>query len=310
MIMTVTLNVSVDKAYKIEGTIVPGTVSRVVECKNTAGGKGLNVAKVVKLCNEEVLATGIIGGFNGDYVTSLLDEKEIAHSFSKANHETRSCINILGEDLSSTEFLEPGQPICEDEWMKFLEHYKSLLSKCKIITMSGSAPKGLPDNVYQELIRLAKEKGIPVILDTSGNYLLEGIKEKSTMIKPNEEELETLFEKKMNDINDLIESGKQLLQQGIASVVISLGGDGALLITKNGVFQGKPPKIKVVNTVGCGDSMVAAFAVSMCRKMKEREALAYAIAVSAANAMNMGTGEFRTEDFLSIEKQVEVMKLE
>lgn len=310
MITTVTLNVSVDKAYKIKGPVRPGTVSRVEECRNTAGGKGLNVARIADLCGEAVTAAGFVGGFNGGYVKQMLEEDGISNHFTEVKSETRSCINILAEDGTSTEYLEPGAPVDQEEWAAFLNDFRMLVSKSQMVAISGSIPKGLRKDCYRDMIKEVKSQGKQVILDTSGEYLKEGIKAVPTMIKPNQEELEALLGIKIQTRKELIEAGKELRDLGISYVVISLGADGALMICEDGVYHGKPPRLKALNPVGCGDSMVGAFAAAFTRKKPAREALAFAVAVSAANAMNPGTGKFRKEDLDEILPGVQVEKIQ
>lgn len=310
MITTITLNVSVDKAYYIKGSIVPGTVARVVKCRNTAGGKGLNVARIADFCGEEVTAAGFIGGFNGAYVKDLLDRDGIYNQFTKTKAETRSCINILAEDETSTEYLEPGETVTEEEVSRFFKDLDQLLESTDVFTISGSIPAGVPKDIYAKMIGKIKEKGKQVILDTSGDFLKEGIKAGPTMIKPNDEELEVILGVPIENRQQTIDAAKEMRSQyGIQYVVVSLGGDGALLVGEEGIFHGKPPALKAVNTVGCGDSMVGAFAVAMKRKMKVKEALAYAVAVSAANAVNPETGHIRMEDVEEILPKVMVKKL-
>ena len=150
----------------------------------------------------------------------------------------------------------------------------------------------MPTDIYAILIKMIKAKNKKVILDTSGDLLKEGIKALPTMIKPNSEEIENLLGVSINNREEVINSAIKLYKSGIELVVVSLGKDGALLVCKEGVYHGKPPKIKVVNTVGCGDSMVAAFAVAMERGYSNIDSLKYAISISAANAMTFSTGSF------------------
>ena len=295
MITTITLNVAVDKAYVI-GKLTDHTVMRVNRCTNTAGGKGLNVAKVVHLCGEDVQATGFVGGFNGAYVEDMLKKQNIPSRFVHVQGETRSCINVLDEDGGSTEFLEPGEPIRPEEVQEFLDQFDDIIADSSVVTISGSVPKGVDVTMYAKLIEKIKAKGKKVILDTSGALLKESIKACPTMVKPNTDEIEDLLGIKVNNHKDLVEGAKKLHEMGIPVVVVSLGGDGALVVSDEGIFRGQPPKIEVVNTVGCGDSMTAAFAVAFARGLSVQEALRYAIAVSAANAMTMETGSFREED--------------
>src|SRR5699024_4647147 len=127
---------------------------------------------------------------------------------------------------------------------------------------------GMGKDIYQKMIDIIKSKGKKVILDTSGEFLENGIKSCPTMVKPNQDEMELLFHVKIQSREEMLFYAKKIFEKGIPYVVVSLGGDGALLICKEGVYHGKPPKIKVVNTVGCGDSMVGAFAVGLKQQKK------------------------------------------
>lgn len=309
MITTVTLNVSIDKAYKIKGRVESGKVTRVLECNNTAGGKGLNVSRVVSLCREEVLATGFIGGHSGALVEELLQNDNIKNKFTHVKSETRSCINIIDENNISTEFLENGDSISEEEINVFLNDFDKIIEDSNIITISGSVPQGVPTNIYTTLINMIKSKNKKVILDASGDLLKEGIEALPTMIKPNSEEMENLFNVSINNREEVIKNAIKLHESGIELVVVSLGSDGALLVCKDGVYHGKPPKIEVVNTVGCGDSMVAAFAVAMERGYSNTDSLKYAISISSANAMTFSTGSFNSDDVDNIFENTQINKI-
>ncbi len=309
MITTVTLNVAIDKAYVVE-TLEKGHVMRVLKCTNTPGGKGLNVAKVAKLCGEDVLATGFVGGHAGAYVEDMLNQEQVPNAFVHTKNETRSCINILAGDGSSTEFLEPGAPVTEEEVQQFLKQFETLVGKSNVLTISGSVPKGVDMDIYGKLIALAKAQGKKVLLDTSGALLAEGIKACPTMIKPNDDEIEALLGVSVTNREEILAGAKKLHEMGIEYVVVSLGADGALVVCEEGVFWGRPPMIKTVNTVGCGDSMLAAFAVGFARGDGIADALKYAVAVSAANALSMATGHFEQADLEQILPDVVVEKME
>ena len=293
MITTVTLNASIDKAYVMQEAIENGTVMRVKEVRNTAGGKGLNVAKIAVICGAEVLATGFAGGFNGHYLESLAAESHVTTHFCHVEGETRSCINILDPKYGSTEYLEPGFSVKEEDLARFLTEFPGVIGKSTVVTMSGSAPVGIPSDIYRRMTELAKAAGAKVILDTSGDYLKEGLQGRPFMIKPNEDEIEALLGIRAEDPEAVFRAASELrVKYGIPWVVISLGGNGAVLSCDEGVFHGLPPKLDPVNTVGCGDSMVGAFAVALERALSPREALRYAVAVSAAAAMSPLTGDY------------------
>lgn len=306
MITTVTLNASIDKAYVLDGILNPGIVMRVKEVRNTAGGKGLNVTKLVNLCGQPVLATGFLGGFNGKYLEFLLEQDQIASQFTWVQGETRSCINILEDKFSSTEFLEPGFTVSAEEELAFLDNFRQLLDQTSIVTISGSLPKGVSPSIYGTLIAETKAAGKRVILDSSGASFKEGLLAKPTMVKPNQEELEALFDVTISSTENVITYGQKLVDQGIEYVLISLGGEGAVLLHAGKVYQGRPPKIDPVNTVGCGDSMVGAFAVALERNYSPVDCLKFAIAVGTANALSPFTGNFDPEILDNIHAQVTV----
>ena len=192
MILTVTLNSSIDKLYLME-SVHPETVMRVKEVHNTAGGKGLNVSRVAAGLGEPVTAMGFTGGFNGRYLESLITQPLVRRAFTHVAGETRCCINCWDlSDGHSTEYLEPGQPVTQEEIRLFLADFEKQLPAAKVVTISGSVPKGVPEDFYRELIRRCREAGIPVLVDTSGKLLIGAVAEKPTFIKPNEDEIAQL----------------------------------------------------------------------------------------------------------------------
>ena len=308
MITTVTLNTAIDKAYYMEKDISGGSVMRVGRVNNTAGGKGLNVARVIKQCGEEVLATGIAGGFNGKYLEYLLDQDEIPHEFFHVDHETRSCINILDSKFGSTEFLEPGFEIREEEEAAFLSHFQNQIEKSALVTISGSVPRGMSKDIYSHMVSMTKSMNRPVIVDTSGQNLLDALRAKPTVIKPNQEELEAILKTKITSTLEAAHCAYKLFLQGIPNVLISLGRDGALLVCEKGCFHGIPPQVTVANTVGCGDTMVGSFAVAMIKNASPSDALTYAVATATAGAMNERTGYFEPEVRDKIINQITINK--
>ena len=297
MILTVTLNSSIDKLYLME-SVQPETVMRVKEVHNTAGGKGLNVSRIAAKLGESVTAMGFIGGFNGQYLESLVSSPLIRCAFTPVEGETRSCINCW--DLSSsrsTEYLEPGSPVTAVDVTRFLNDFLLQLPAADVVTVSGSAPEGVPDDFYDELIRRCRSAGVPMLVDTSGARLISAVKEKPFFIKPNEDEIVQLTGRSFSGMNEAVSSLKKLYDSGIPNVVLSLGANGALLACGEGVFHGRPPKISPRNTVGCGDSMVAGFAAGFVRSLSAEETFRTALAVSAASALSLFTGDFDPADY-------------
>lgn len=309
MILTVTLNAAIDKRYVVDNFQV-GEVNRVKECAYYPGGKGLNVSKPAAIYGAQVTATGFVGGHAGSYIEESLAPFGITGDFYHVAAESRSCINIWDEkNHVQTEFLEPGFTLTEEDFAGFEAKFRELVKKADVVAMSGSVPRGLDETAYPRLIRIVKEAGRPVILDTSGKLLEAGISAAPTLIKPNIDEIRMLTGKSCEDIQEIIAAAKTIHENGVEIVAVSLGADGSLAVGKEGVFRAKVPKIDAVNTVGCGDSMIAGFAVGVSEKRSLAETLRLASAISAAAAMREETGFFVKEDMERLLPLIEITKM-
>src|SRR5699024_7925708 len=229
MITTVSLNTSLDHTYFMENVNI-GEVNRIhkciqtpggkglnvdrviklceadVKCIQAPGGKGLNVARVIKLCEVDVQCIGTIGGFTGQKIIHMLDELNINHQFVQTIGESRKCINIIDRDNQSTELLEPGDEITEEEIMSFKIKYEQAITSSDIVTISGSIPKNVDTSLYKDLIQEAHRQHKKVILDTSGRLLEKGIEALPTIIKPNQDELSYLIGEKITTIRDAVQA--------------------------------------------------------------------------------------------------------
>ncbi len=309
MILTVTANAAIDKRYVLERFGV-GNVNRVKSCQANAGGKGINVARVASIVGEKMTATGFLGGHAGKFISERVEARGIKSDFVWCNGESRTCINIYDEVKGEqTEFLEPGFEVTQEDCKALVDKFASILPECKVVTISGSTPKGAGSGLYKDLITLAEEADKPVILDTSGKLLEECLASRPTMIKPNIDEIRALTGRPMNTRESILAAAKDLHHEGIRIVVISLGADGSLVSCDEGVFNVKVPKIDAVNTVGCGDSMIAGFAVGISRGLPIEETIRLASAVSAANAMRMETGFVVMDDVNALLPQIDIKKI-
>lgn len=309
MILTVTLNAAIDKRYVVEDFRV-GEVNRVKECVYTPGGKGLNVSKPASIAGAKVVATGFVGGHAGNYIEAELKPFGIESAFYHMEQESRSCINIWDTvQKKQTEFLEPGFTVTEKDFEGFVEKFRELVKDADVVAMSGSVPKGLDGTAYQKLVTIVKAAGKKVILDTSGKLLAAGIESRPTMIKPNIDEIRMLTGSQCDDLNEIIEAAEQIHANGVEVVAVSLGGDGAIVVSDEGVFRAIVPKIDAVNTVGCGDSMIAGFALGFGEGLSIADILKKASAISAAAALREETGFFVMEDMEKIFPRVEIQKI-
>lgn len=307
MILTITLNPAVDKTYTT-GNLMLGQVNRMRTVHNIAGGKGINVAKILRQYGYSVMTAGFLGGYTGQFIESCMREIQAECHFTKVAGETRSSINVLAEDGYVTEILEPGPVVSPQELEQFLEDYKAAVAQCDLIVMSGSVAKGISADIYRNLIAIGKEAGKRCILDTSGEALLHGIEAAPYMMKPNQKELEYLIGHRLKDIGEVQEAAQRLRKKGIGHVLVSLGKKGLLSVSEQGALWAKSPSVKAVNTVGCGDSVVASYAISVLKGEDEYTALKRAAAISAANAVSLESGDISLELAEDLLEKIQIEK--
>ena len=293
MITTVTLNPAIDTRYFIED-FKEGRLFRAEKTIKSPGGKGLNVTKVLKQLDAAVVATGIIGGKNGEWIQENLKKLGIKEEFYVSSAETRVCIAVLAKH-SETEILESGEELADSDLRAFEKKFMELVEKSDVITMSGSLPKGMEAGYYQKLVELVNRKGKKVILDTSGKSLLEGVKGKPYLIKPNFDELEYVLGESIDGRDKIKKAVEKLKNLGAQNVLVSLGGEGAIYFGEE-ILKITIPKIKINNTVGSGDSSVAGFAKGLDDGLELNEVLKLSMACGMSNAQSMETGRVIPED--------------
>lgn len=313
MILTVTMNPSIDMSYQLSHLNI-GQVTRSQSVSKTAGGKGLNVARVIKLMGYEPIATGILGGHFGAFIEDKLNIEQIRHSFSHINQETRNSIALLHDQGKQTEILESGPKINNQESQKFLEVYKKLLKKVGLVTISGSLPPGLEKNYYAQMIDLANKQGVEVLLDSSGPYLKQGVFEKNKpyLIKPNEDEIGQLTGTSLTGEN--FRQLPRYLSSGqlgkLPWIVVSLGAKGALAKHNHNFYRAKIPKIKAINPVGSGDSTLAGLAIGISKNENDENILKTGMTTGILNTLEKKTGCVNRKLFKTYFSQVKIEKIE
>ena len=308
MILTVTLNPAVDKTYT-SGELITGHVNRMRTVMSLAGGKGVNVTRVLRQYDVPVCATGFLGGYAGSFIEDDLKGRDVACHFIRVDGETRSNMNILADNGYVTEILEPGPEVKKEQLDKFLAQYDNLLSDCELVVLSGSAARGVPEDIYTLLIEKAREKGIKALLDTSGESLRSAIGAKPYLIKPNLKELEYIMGHKLVNREAAMEAALAIHEEGIAHVIVSMGKKGLLSVSDDGVYFAKAGKVTVLNTVGCGDCVVASSAMSILKNEPVEESLRKAAAISASNATTLKSADIPMDVAEELYENITVEKL-
>ena len=295
MIYTVTLNPSIDFIVRIDKVEI-GEVNRIESDDKFAGGKGINVSRILQRLGIDNTATGFIGGFTGRFVTDSLDAEGIKTKFVAVDQDTR--INVKIKADQETEINGTG-PVINDYQLAELEAILSSVSADDVVVFAGSAPSNLGNKVYNKLI--------PLVCDFEGQTLLDSLVYQPLLVKPNNHELEAIFNVKLNGLADVEKYAREILAKGAQNVIISMAGDGALLVTPEAAYFAKPIKGKVKNSVGAGDSMVAGFTGEFVKSGDPIESLKWGVACGTSTAFSddLATIEFIKETY----NKVEVEKL-
>ena len=310
MILTVTLNAAVDKTYTVENFRID-RVHRPSSWRIVPGGKGINVARVYIELGGEAVATGFAGGHNGDYILEGMTAEGLKHDFVRTQGESRVCIAVLDPvQKTQTELNEIGPEITANEVELLKLKFESLVRGAEYAVLSGSIPPGVPDSIYRELIEIANNYKVPCVLDSSGEPLLQGLSVKPFMAKPNVHELSAVVGKQLATVEEAAQAATELNARGIEIVAVTLGRDGALVATKEGVWRAKPPEIPFVSAVGSGDAFAAAFIYVVASEGPIPEALRLGTGAGAANATTFGAGFCKREDILRLAGETEVTPFE
>lgn len=289
MIYTVTLNPALDKTATVDGFVVD-EVNRIGELREDPGGKGINVSKVIDRLGGRSRAIALLGGSVGQKIAGMLDEAGIDVWAFEANGETRTNLKVVDDELDThTDINEPGPEATVAQLDAMLSALVQELAHGDIVVLSGSLPKGAPVGTYGAWARACANAGAKVFLDADGDALTRGLDAVPYLVKPNDAELSRLCGKPLDDEREVAVVARSLVDRGIARVVVSMGGKGAVMAEKDRVLLARSPKVRVGSTVGAGDSVVAALAYAEERGMSLDETVRLAMATGAANVMQSGT---------------------
>ncbi|MEU2838519.1 1-phosphofructokinase family hexose kinase [Streptomyces sp. NPDC007076] len=299
MILTVTLNTALDLTYGVP-ELVPHASHRVSDMSERPGGKGLNVARVLSALGHETVVTGFAGGATGTVLRELLAARPadaptpgtapapLTDALVTVAGNTRRTIAVVDRATGDTTQLnEPGPLVTADEWTSLLGRYEELLAGADAVALCGSLPPGIHVGAYAELVRSARAAGVPVLLDTSGEPLRRGIAARPDLIKPNADELAQL-----TGSREPMRATRDARRRGAHGVIASLGPDGMLAVTPDGIWQAAPPARVLGNPTGAGDSAVAGLLSGLVEGLSWPDRLRRAVALSTATVLSPTAGDF------------------
>jgi 6-phosphofructokinase 2 len=309
MIVTITLNPSLDQHITVDGLVVDGT-NRWSRLYRYAGGKGIDVSRAIYEMGGRTVAYGFIGGTIGRAVEILLDKEGVPFSFTPIQRETRT--NFIITDTKSsqqTRIDAPGPHISKGEWERFRRKMLRIRPSPDLIVAGGSVPPGIPNDVYYTIIMEAKDFGVRTILDSDGQWLAEGVKAKPYLIKPNVQEAEELLNRELPTEEAITKAALDIVDMGVEIAVISRGKDGIIAATKKEVLKAVSPPVKVRSAVGAGDCTIAGLALKLANREPLAEACRLAVAMGTAAVLTPGTELARKADVENLLPQIKVEKI-
>ncbi|QHE53500.1 1-phosphofructokinase [Pontibacillus sp. HMF3514] len=302
MIYTVTLSPSVDYIMHVD-QFHEGELNRASKTFYYAGGKGINVSRVLKRLDIQNTALGYIGGFTGRFIEEYLESEHVEHQFIETKHPTR--VNVKLKSDEESEINGPGPDISEEQQNQLLQQVDQLQPDDYLV-VAGSIPKTIPATFYKEMAKRCDQNDAHFIADTSGKALEELVGLRTFLLKPNHHELGELFNTSIETQEDAITYARKLVDQGAEHVIVSMGGQGAILVSKDDTYSCNVPKGTVKNSVGAGDSVVSGFLASYRQNKDLIQAFKQGVAAGSATAFNNDLGT--KEDIEKLLSEIEVQE--
>ena len=287
MIYTLTCNPALDCSVRL-GALQQGTINFVDGCDLTPGGKGVNVSRVLTAMGEVNVALGFVAGGNGSMLESALQKMGLTTAFTHLDEgQTRINVKLYGD--TETELNAPGPYVPVEALERLERQLHGAVKPGDVVCLCGSLAPGLPVDTYGRLVRLLRQLGVTeTVVDTTGGALLESLKERPWLIKPNREELAALVGRDLPTLSDVVDAAAEMMERGARNVLVSMGPDGAVLCTADGRWYQPAPDGKVIGTVGAGDSTVAGFMRGYIDSDDWVEALRVGVACGSATAFAEG----------------------
>jgi 6-phosphofructokinase 2 len=309
-IVTLTINPSIDIFVNV-GHVEPTRKMRCSAPKRDPGGGGINVARVAHRLGGNVAAIYPTGGAIGQLLQRLVEREGIVSLVTPSHVETRENLTAYEEESGEQfRFVLPGSRLHESEWEACLAKLAQISPGPKYVVASGSEPPGVPDDFFARVVRQAKAMGAEAIVDTTGAALAAVLKEGVAMIKPNLAELSEFVGASLDNDKDRIAACRKLVTDGrAAAVALTLGDQGALLVTASRIWRAQPMTIDVVSAVGAGDSFLGGMVAALAGGKSMAEAFRVAVAASTAAVMSPGTELSREADVKRLLPQVQITEM-
>lgn len=305
MILCITPNPAIDRTIILPGLVLGG-VHRAQKIIVAAGGKGLNVARTIRTLGGEPLCMGFAGGHNGRLLADLAQNDGFHSAWTWLDAETRTCTILVSQAGDATVINEPGMPVSASDWKRLERDVLGQLPAVKQVCISGSLPPASSAEDFQRLLRLLVDGGAQVWVDTSGIALEAALAHPDISIKVNAAEIGELLGFEVKDVHSAKRALSGLDNRGLRASVITLGSEGALLVSTEGRWHAQGPQVAVVSTVGSGDSFLGGLVNALDRGQHWPHALREAVGAGTANALLPGGGQFSLQDFEKIQKQVQI----
>lgn len=288
MITALTPNPSVDRAVSV-GDLERGQVLRATSSRVDPGGKGVNVGRAIAAMGGDPLVVVPSGGPEGALFEALLAQTDVTASVVEVAGSVRMNISVLEPDGTTTKLNEPGPDLSEEEVNALMEATLERATPGSWVAGCGSLPPGAPSDLYAQLVREAVARGASVAIDSSGSPMAEAVAARPTLIKPNREELAELTGRTLDTLGAVIDTARELVRSGVAYVAVSLGRDGAVLVTASDVSHARAIITEPVSTVGAGDCMLAGLLFGLDSGLDPAEALQQGVSWGAAAVRLPGT---------------------
>jgi tagatose 6-phosphate kinase len=290
VLLSVCLNPAVDVTYQVGTAVVPGTSHRVTQVSERAGGKGLNVARVLAQVDEPCAVLAFLGGASGQAIENGLRTAGIVAEVVAVAGTSRRTVTVV-DPLDATVFNEPGPTLTAGDWSALIEAFRSRLDDAELVVLCGSLPPGVPTYAYQVLTELAQAAGTPVIVDAEGEPLRLALAARPYLVKPNQVEVEALLGRRLAGLNEIVEAGLQLQALGARNAVISRGRDGLVAITESGGWRAVSAEVLAGNPTGAGDALVAGLALGTAAGQPWPQRLRDGVSMSGAAVASPVAGE-------------------